>query len=107
MAIDISKSIFRKLAINGEVFSQDFSDLKATYYRTALDLSDRYQHDAEMNGYPIDRHSEENLIELFSRAITKAGEDYLMHPMEQPFIPSWSVAISDAGHSSPDTNSSR
>ena len=95
MAIDISKSIFRKLAINGEVFSQGFfRTLKATYYRTALDLSDRYQHDAEMNGYPIDRHSEENLIELFSRAITKAGEDYLMHPMEQPFIPSWSVAMS-------------
>ena len=95
MAIDISKSIFRKLAINGEVFSQGFfRTLKATYYRTALDLSDRYQHDAEMNGYPIDRHSEENLIELFSRAITKAGEDYLMHPMEQPFIPSWSVVMS-------------
>ena len=55
MAIDISKSIFRKLAINGEVFSQGFfRTLKATYYRTALDLSDRYQHDAEMNGYPID-----------------------------------------------------
>ena len=94
MAIDISKSIFRKLAINGEVFSQGFfRTLKATYYRTALDLSDRYQHDAEMNGYPIDRHSEENLIELFSRAITKAREDYLMNPMEQPIIPSWSVVM--------------
>ena len=95
MAIDISKSIFRKLAINGEVFSQGFfRTLKATYYRTALDLSDRYQHDAEMNGYPIDRHSEEKHIEQFSREIQKAGENYLMQPMEQPFIPSWSVAMS-------------
>ena len=48
MAIDISKST--KLVINGSFFPGFFRTLKATYYRTALDLSDRYQYDAEMNG---------------------------------------------------------
>ena len=39
MGTDITKSIYRKLAIRGQVFSQGvFRTLKATYYRSALDF---------------------------------------------------------------------
>ncbi|MEM7288127.1 MAG: glycosyl transferase [Actinomycetota bacterium] len=94
MAIDISKSMVRKLAISGEVFSPGvFRTLKATYYRMALDMVDQYLHDAEMNGYSVDRHREEQLVELFAQAITTAGDDYLSRPMELPFMPSWTVVL--------------
>ena len=42
MSMDIAKSIFRKLAIQGTVFNQEtFRTIKATYYRIALDLVDQ------------------------------------------------------------------
>ena len=94
MATDITKSIYRKLAISGQVFSEGvFRTLKATYYRTALDFVDHYIHDAEMNGYPADRHKEEQLVEMFAQTITTAGNQYLSRPMELPFVPSWAVTL--------------
>lgn len=94
MATDITKSIYRKLAIRGQVFSQGvFRTLKATYYRSALDFVDHYTHDAEMNGFPVDRHKEERLVEMFAQTITTAGEQYLSRPMELPLIPSWAVTL--------------
>ena len=39
MSVDISKALFRVLATNGEVFSNEkFRTLKATYFRMALIL---------------------------------------------------------------------
>lgn len=94
MAIDISKAMFRKMAISGQVFSPGvFRTLKASFYRNALDLMDQYHHDAEMNGYAVDRHSEEQLISVFSKAITTAGDHYLSRPMELPNIAAWSLVL--------------
>lgn len=94
MAIDIAKAFYRKLAVSGEVFTPGvFRTLKATFYRNALDLVDQYHHDAEMNGYQVDRHAEEHLVEVFARAIMTAGEHYLSRPMELPFIPNWSLVL--------------
>lgn len=90
MSVDICKSIFRKLAADGTIFTDEiFRTLKATYYRTALDLLESYYADAKMNGLHIDRHKEEKMIELFSRNISKAGQIYLENPSETPFIPTW------------------
>jgi glucosyl-3-phosphoglycerate synthase len=90
MSVDICKSIFRKLAADGSVFSEEvFRTLKATYYRSALDLLDCYYNDARMNGLSLDRHGEENIIELFARNIVEAGNVYLENPAETPFIPTW------------------
>ncbi|MBN2905080.1 MAG: glycosyl transferase [Rhodobacteraceae bacterium] len=90
MSIDICKSMFRKLAADGTVFSEEiFRTLKATYYRAALDLLDCYYNDARMNGLSLDRHAEENIIELFARNITEAGQVFLDNPAETPFIPTW------------------
>lgn len=91
MSIDIAKAMYRKLAIDGAVFSPEtFRTIKATYYRRALDLVDRYHDDAVFNGLTLDRHAEEATVELFTQSIIEAGDEFLSNPMETPFIPSWS-----------------
>lgn len=91
MSTDICKAIFRKLAADGTVFTTHvFRTLKATYYRSALDLLESYYNDAAMNGLNIDRHSEERSIELFANNIMRAGEAFLSNPSETPFIATWS-----------------
>lgn len=95
MCIDICKAIFRKLATNGVVFNlETFRTIKATYFRIALDFIETYYNDAVMNGLHVDRHSEEQAVELFARNIMKAGEHFLNNPMETPFIPSWNRVVS-------------
>ena len=91
MSIDIIKTFIKKLATQGNTFSREkFRSLKATYYRSALDLIDIYRSDAEMNGLKIDTHTEEKTVELFARNIMKAGEAFMLNPMDTPFIPTWS-----------------
>ena len=91
MSTDICKAIFRKLATDGTVFTPNvFRSLKATYYRSALDLLEAYYNDAKMNGLAIDRHKEERAIELFAENIMRAGQFFLDNPHETPFIPTWS-----------------
>ena len=90
MSVDICKAIFRKLAADGTVFTNNvFRTLKATYYRNALDLLEAYYTDAQMNGLTVDRHSEEASIELFADSIMRAGQTFLENPHETPFIPTW------------------
>ncbi len=90
MSTDICKAIFRKLAADGTVFTPNvFRTLKATYYRSALDLLEAYYNDAKMNGLSIDRHTEETTIELFAENIVRAGQIFLDNPHETPFIPTW------------------
>lgn len=91
MSIDICKALFRKLATDGTVFSQEtFRTLKATYLRIALDMIETYYNDARMNGLHLDRHGEEQAVELFSSNVVEAGQVFLENPMETPFIPNWS-----------------
>ncbi|WP_166252204.1 glycosyl transferase [Marinobacter salicampi] len=91
MSTDISKALFRKLATNGEVFSNEkFRTIKAAYYRVALDFIETYQSDAAINGLTYDRHKEEQAVELFAQNVMRAGAYFLDNPMETPFIPSWS-----------------
>ena len=91
MSIDIIKTFIKKLATQGNSFSREtFRSLKATYYRSALDLIDIYRNDAEMNGLKFDSHTEEKTVELFAANIMKAGEAFYLNPMDTPFIPTWS-----------------
>ena len=90
MSTDICKAIFRKLAADGTVFTNNvFRTLKATYYRCALDLLEAYYSDAQMNGLNVDRNSEEASIELFAENIMRAGQTFLDNPHETPFIATW------------------
>ena len=91
MSIDIIKTFIKKLATQGHTFSREkFRSLKATYYRSALDLIDIYRSDAVMNGLKFDSHTEEKAVELFAINIMKAGEAFILNPMDTPFIPTWS-----------------
>ena len=91
MSIDIIKTFIKKLATQGNSFSREkFRSLKATYYRSALDLIDIYRTDADMNGLQFDSHTEEKAVELFAENIMKAGEAFILNPMDTPFIPTWS-----------------
>ncbi|WP_445621083.1 glycosyl transferase [Kushneria sp. Sum13] len=91
MSTDIAKALYRKLATLGVTMSEaHFRTLKATYYRTALDIIENYYHDAMMNGLKVDRHSEEQAVELFAQSIMEAGVAFLESPRDKPFIPSWS-----------------
>ncbi len=95
MVIDIAKAIFRKLATQGVVLSKEtFRTLKATYYREALDAVESYYSDACINGLKLDRHLEEQTVELFAQHIILAGEAFLDKPSDTPFIPSWNRVVS-------------
>ena len=95
MSIDIAKALFRKLAVDGEVFTPEtFRTIKASYYRNALDHVDRYHNDSVINGFTSYRHAEEAMVELFAQSIMDAGKDFLDNPMETPFIASWSRVMS-------------
>ncbi|TQS70308.1 glycosyl transferase [Rhodobacteraceae bacterium] len=90
MSTDICKALYRKLAADGTVFTPNtFRTLKATYYRQALDLLEGYYNDAKMNGLMVDRHAEEQQIELFAENLVRAGQVFLENPEERPFIPTW------------------
>ena len=97
MSADISKSLFRKMATQGEVFSAEkIRTLKAAYYRIALDLVESYNNDATINGLNYDRHKEGQAVELFAENIMQAGHSFLdpVKSMETPFMPSWKRVIS-------------
>ena len=95
MSIDIAKGLFRKLATQGVIFSQEtFRSIKATYYRKALDVIENCHNDAVMNGLSLDVHEEEKAVEMFAQNIIKAGEIFTAIPMERPFLPSWNRVVS-------------
>lgn len=95
MSLDITKSLIRKLAIQGVVFNQEtFRTLKATYYRIALDYVESYRRDAIMNGLAFDTHLEEQAVELFATNVMEAGRQYLERPMDTPFMPTWARVVS-------------
>lgn len=95
MSHEIAKSIFRKLATEGSFLdASSFRTIKAAYFRNALDMLERFEADAVINGLEFDRHAEEKAVELFSQSLIDAGEVFLSNPMEVPFIPNWNRVFS-------------
>ena len=95
MSIDITKAMYRKLAIQGETFSKDrVRTIKATYYRVALDFVELFAADAAINGLSFDRHAEEAAVELFAANVVKAGNVFRKNPMDTPFIAPWNRVVS-------------
>ena len=90
MCVDISKSIFRVLAAEGVVFSENFfKSLEVGYLRLAEDTMVKYEADAAINGLVYDRHGEAKAVEAFIRAIHRGAAAVLENPMGTPLIPSW------------------
>jgi glucosyl-3-phosphoglycerate synthase len=95
MSIDISKAIFRNLAIEGAAMSASlFNTLVVTYLRTAQDTIKRYHDDAAINGLYFDRHGETKMVEAFTNAIRIAGKESMEDPLYSPLIPNWNRVTS-------------
>jgi glucosyl-3-phosphoglycerate synthase len=94
MSIDIARSIFRNLAVEGIILSQSaLSTLLINYQRTAKDAIKRYRDDAAINGLIFDSHQESSIVEAFSRALQMAGKAFLDDPLYSPLIPNWNRVI--------------
>ncbi len=91
MSIDICKAIFRKLAADGTVFTTNtFRTLRATYYRTALDLLEAYANDAaDERAEPRPPRARSRRSSCLPRTSCAAGKVFLDNPHETPFIPNW------------------
>jgi glucosyl-3-phosphoglycerate synthase len=90
MSIDIAKSIFRNLALEGVEFSEGFfKTLSNIYLKTAQEAIVRYENDAAINGLVFDRHAESLCVEAFAKGIDIAGEVFWQNPSETLLLPNW------------------
>jgi glucosyl-3-phosphoglycerate synthase len=101
MARDIGTHLLRTLAAAGVVLSEGLlMSLVAAYQREAEDaVADSYAV-AAINGLVYDRHEEELELDVFSRALRQAIDEFLADPSGPPLVPNWSrvwAGVSDAG----------
>ncbi len=94
MTCDIAKTLFRTLAGEGVVFSQEhFRALEVRYVRLAEDIMNRYHADALLNGLKFDRHEEERAVASFAQSLRQAAADFLEEPLGMPLIPNWNRVV--------------
>jgi glucosyl-3-phosphoglycerate synthase len=90
MAVDITKSFFRRMAAEGIKIDAGLLDtLLSTYMRQAEDTLRFYAADAAMNGLTFPRHEEESAVSTFSRSIHMAAKAFLEDPLWTPLISNW------------------
>lgn len=90
MTVDIAKSIFRNLALEGVQFSLGFfKTLSNIYLKEAQETVIRYENDAAINGLEFDRHEESICVEAFADGIKRAGEIFWQNPSTSTLIPNW------------------
>ena len=94
MVRDITGTILRTLASQGTEISHGvILSLESAYQRIAQDYVERYAFDAAINGFPFDRHSEEQSVESFAKALVAAGEYYLENRLHAPLLPNWNRMV--------------
>jgi glucosyl-3-phosphoglycerate synthase len=90
MAIDILTTVYRTLASQGVILSEDtFITLRSLFLRTAQDCIRQYAADARVNGLEYDRHAEESMIDAFASCITTSAEIFRRDPNGAQAIPNW------------------
>jgi glucosyl-3-phosphoglycerate synthase len=90
MAVDILRSIFRRMASEGIKLDQGlFETLQFAYTRQAEDTLRAYGTDAAMNGLDFPRHEEETAVATFAGSIRQAARTHVEAPMLWPLIPNW------------------
>lgn len=90
MSRDICTSLLRTLAMEGEIFGPGFyTSLKVSYLREAQDAVRSYHDVAAINGLKFDRHEETMAVEVFSRALDRAREDFEADPLAFGGLPNW------------------
>ncbi len=101
MAVDIVKHLLRTLSAAGVVLQRGgFPSLRAAYQRYAEDaVADSYAV-AVFNGLSFDRHSEEEAVDTFARALAEGCDQFAADPLGTPSLANWArvlSAIPDAG----------
>jgi glucosyl-3-phosphoglycerate synthase len=90
MAVDITKSFFRRMAAEGiKLDCGLFDTLLSAYLRQAEDTLRFYAADAAINGLSFPRHEEERAVATFVRSIQIAEKAFLNDPLWTPLIPNW------------------
>jgi len=90
MAVDVTSSIFRRVASEGiKLDAGLFDTLLYAYTRQAEDTLRFYAADAAMNGLRFPRHEEETAVSTFARSIRLAAKSHMEEPMFWPLIPNW------------------
>ncbi|MBI4400423.1 MAG: glycosyl transferase [Nitrospirae bacterium] len=94
MCVDISKSLFRSLASEGIVLSEErLKTLRATYLQAAQEAIRRYEDDAAINSLKFDRHEERTAVEAFLKGIKLATDGFLEDPLGVPMVSNWSRVV--------------
>ena len=94
MVKDITGTILRTLASQGTEISHGvILSLESAYQRIAQDYVERYAFDAAINGFPFDRHAEEQAVEAFAKGLVSAGEHYLENRLYAPLLPNWNRMV--------------
>lgn len=95
MVVDISKSLFRNLAIEGVILNESlFNTVLVSYLRSAQDAIKKYDDDARINGLFFDLHDERLAVEAFTRGIRLASEEFIRDPLGTPMISNWNRVVS-------------
>jgi len=90
MAVDITKSFFRRMAAEGiKLDAGLFDTLLSAYLRQAEDTLRFYGADAAVNGLSFPRHEEEKAVTTFAHSIQIAEKAFLENPLSSPLIPNW------------------
>ena len=90
MAVDITKSFFRRMAAEGiKLDAGLFDTLLSAYLRQAEDTLRFYAAEAAVNGLSFPRHEEEKAVATFVRSIQIAEKAFLEDPLSSPLIPNW------------------
>ena len=95
MAVDIARSIFRRMAAEGIPLEAGLFDaLLIAYVRHAEDTLRFYEADAAINGLHFSHHQEKSAVATFVRSIRTAACSFQEDPMALPLIPNWNRVIS-------------
>jgi len=95
MAVDIAKSLFRRMAAEGlKLDGGIFDTLLCTYLRQADETLRFYAADAVINGLSYPRHEEENAVATFVRSIQIAARSFVEDPLWSPLLPNWNRILS-------------
>jgi glucosyl-3-phosphoglycerate synthase len=102
MARDVGTHLLRTLAAAGVILSEGLlKSLVAAYQREAEDaIADSYAV-ASINALQYDRHEEELELQVFSRCLRQAIDEFQADPSGPPLVPNWSRVWAGLGEAGP------
>ena len=94
MAIDITTTLLRRLAVAGvRLETDDLAPLADRYRTLAQPIARRFADDAAFNGLRVDEAGEREAISVFTTSVAEASARYLDEPPDTPLNPAWSRVV--------------